>query len=34
MSEKKSFVEKLMPVVSKMQENIYVSAITGGMMNA
>lgn len=25
MSEKKSFVEKLMPAVGKMQENIYVS---------
>lgn len=34
MSEKKSFVEKLMPAVGKMQENIYVSAITAGMMNA
>ena len=34
MSEKKSFVEKLMPAVGKMQENIYVSSITGGMMNA
>ena len=31
MSEKKSFVEKLMPAVGKMQENIYVSSITGGM---
>ena len=34
MSEKKSFVEKLMPAVGKMQENIYVSAITAGMTNA
>lgn len=34
MSEKKSFVEKLMPAVGKMQSNIYVSSITGGMMNA